>query len=191
MIASAVMAALAAGCTVPSDREVRKRPPGYVVDSILPPAEALRRFRAGLDSPAALDGPRSRDALVERFFDGVAARNRAALDSLTMTRGEFAFLIFPQARWSKPPYSQPPEIAWMLFRADSRKGLTRLLRRADRLRLRSYSCPDSAERDGRLRLWAGCVVRVIDAGHPRNVRLFGTIIELDGRYKFAGFNNDF
>lgn len=191
MIASAVMAALSAGCDVPAGQDAPEHPPGYVVDSILPPAEALRRFRAGLDSPATLDGPRSRDSLVRRFLSGVAARNRAALDSLAMTRAEFAYLVFPQVRWSKPPYSQPPDVAWMLFRANSRTGLTRLLERADRLRLQSYTCPDSAERDGTLRLWTGCTVRVIDGGRSRELHLFGTIIELAGRYKFAGFNNDF
>jgi len=189
-IAAAVVATLASACGAPKS-DAPERPPGYIIDSILPPGEALRRFRAGLDSPTTLAGPRSRDSLVRAFFRGVAARNRPALDSLAMTRAEFAWLVFPQSRWSKPPYNQPPDIAWMLFRANSESGLTKLVNRAERFELLSYSCPDTSEHDGALELWPKCVVHLKDQGQPRDLHLFGTIVALDGRFKFAGFDNDF
>ena len=191
MIASAVVATLvSATCGAPKS-DAPQHPPGYVVDSILPPGEALRRFRAGLDSPATLAGLPSRDSLVRSFFRRVAAKNRAALDSLAMTRAEFAWLVFPQSRWSKPPYNQPPNIAWMLFRANSESGLTKLVNRSERFELLSYTCADTAEHDGALRLWPKCVVHLKDEGQSRDLHLFGTIIELGGRFKFAGFDNDF
>jgi hypothetical protein len=76
---------------------------GYVVDSILPPEEALRRFRAGMDAPRALDGPRTRDELVRRFISAVHTRNAAALRALAITRAEFGYLVYPESKLSRPP----------------------------------------------------------------------------------------
>jgi ketosteroid isomerase-like protein len=168
----------------------RKRP-GYIVDSIFAPEEALRRFRIGLDSVASLDGPTRRDELVQRFFAALRRKDRAALSALAIDRAEFAYLVFPQSRWSRAPYRQPPDVAWMLFQAKSEGSLTKLLGRADRFELAGYRCRDT-ETDGPMRLWAGCVVRVRETGggRARDLRLFGTIIERDGHYKFAGFAND-
>lgn len=190
MIASAVMAVLFVACRDRATQAPAQRS-GYVVDSILPPGEALRRFRAGLDSPRALAGPTSRDSLVHSFFVGVRNRDRPALESLAVTRAEFAWLIFPQSRWSSSPYRQPPDVAWMLLRANSDGGLTKLLNRAGDLHLYSYTCPDSAEREGHMRLWPRCVVHLRDGIQQRSLRLFGTIVELGGRYKFAGYANSF
>ena len=190
MVALAIMAVLMCACGAPAS-DAPRHPPGYVVDSILPPGEAMRRFRVGLDSPAVFGGATSRDSLVSLFFAGVRAHDRAALDSLAMNRAEFAYFVFPNSRWSRPPYTQPPDIAWMLFRANSESGLSKLLNRSAAYTLRSYTCPDTAEREGALRLWPKCVVHMLDGVQPRDLHLFGTIIEFAGRYKFAGFDNDF
>ncbi|HMC55086.1 MAG TPA: hypothetical protein VKH19_07960 [Gemmatimonadaceae bacterium] len=194
MVAIAIMAVLmCASCSghASDAPEVPQHTPGYVVDSILPPGEAMRRFRAGLDSPAAFGGPTSRDSLVARFFAGVRRHNRAALDSLAMTRAEFAYFVFPSSRLSRPPYRQPPDIAWMLFHANSESGLTKLLNRSENYRLRSYTCAGTAEHEGTLALWRKCVVHLRDGVQPRDLHLFGTIIEVGGRFKFAGYDNDF
>ena len=196
--AIAVAAATLAGCDSPAatthTRSARasaeKHPPGYVIDSVLPPGEALRRFRVGLDSPAALAGPRSRDELVNRFFAAMRRKDRSALESLAIDRAEFAYLVFPASKWSKMPYNQPADVAWLLFQAKSGSGLTRLVGRADGFAPQGYRCARQPDTDGPLRLWAHCVVRVREGGSERDVRLFGTIVERDGRYKFAGYNSD-
>ena len=81
-------------------------------------------------------------------------------------------------------------MAWLLFGAKSASGLTRLVARADRYIPRGYRCADPPDVDGPMRLWTGCLVHVRENGAGRDVRLFRTIIERDGRFKFAGFNND-
>jgi hypothetical protein len=164
--------------------------PGRVVDSLLPPEEALRRFRVGLDTPAALDGPRSRDELVRRFVLAVQNKDRAALDSLLVTRAEYAYLVFPELRISRPPYDQPPEIAWILTSAATNSGLSKLLGRTDRFQFGEYRCGGSSQAEGQLRVWSDCMVDLSVDGERRAARLFGAIIERDGRYKFAGFAND-
>jgi len=173
-----------------ADRDPRSSP-GSIVDSILPLEEALRRFRVGLNSPAALDGPRTRNELFRKFVAGVRRKNRASLDSLAITRAEYAWLVFPELRISKPPYRQPPDIAWILADAASSGGLTKLLNRVDRFRIERYRCPGQWEEEGRLRVWRGCTVQVRDTAGVREIQLFGPIVERDGRFKFGGFSNDF
>lgn len=165
-------------------------PPGYVVDSILPPEEALRRFRAGVAPVTRLEGPASRDELVERFLGALLARDSAALARLAIDRAEFAYLVYPESRLARPPYRQPPEIAWLTLRLASEGGLRRLLSRAPAVHPLGIVCPDSAVAEGRMRITTGCAVRVREAGATRPVRLFGRLVELDGRWKIVGFDGD-
>ena len=162
-----------------------------VIDSAPPPGEAMRRFRVGLDSPARLDGPTRRDLLVLRFFAALRKGDRPALQQLAMKRAEFAYLVFPQSRWSKPPYNQPPDIEWLLLSAKSEGSLTRLVRRAGKFELISYDCGQPAARDGPVTYWPGCLVRVRENGQSREMKLFGSIMELDGRFKFRDFKYGF
>jgi len=166
--------------------------PGYVVDSILPPEEALRRFRTGLDSVTTLDGAPSREDLVRRFFAALDRRDARALRALAITKSEFAWVAYPGSRLSHPPYYQPPEIAWMLLQNSSSTGFGRLLERVagGQMQFSSFTC-DAAEVDGRVVLYRNCQVRVSAAGEFANRKLFGTIVEHAGRFKFLGFDTDF
>lgn len=190
--------ALLAACDRPASSNergaVRDQPiwrPGYVVDSALPASELLRRFRVGLDSPAALDGPPRRDELVRRFLEGVRRGDRAAVERLGVTKAEFAYLIFPGSKISKPPYNQPPDIEWLLLSSASDAGLARLLKRAGQIEFRRYTCDQPPVVDGRARYWPGCTVRVVADGAERPLRLFGAIVEVGGRFKFRDFGNGF
>ena len=151
----------------------------------------LLRFRAGLDSPAVLAGAATREQLLQSFFTALRGGDRHALESLAITRAEFAYLVFPDSKWAKPPYNQPPHIEWLLLSQQSESGLTRLLRRAPRFELVSHACSSPPELDGAVRYWPGCLVRVRDSGQVRDLKLFGAIVEIGGRYKFRDFNNGF
>ena len=164
--------------------------PGYVIDSIHPPGEALRRFRAGLVEPTAFDGPTSRDELYRRFADALRRQDGNALAGLSVTRAEYAFLVYPELSISRPPYNQPPEVAWTLLLQSSRAGYTRVLDRAPRFTLEGYQCPAEPKSEGRIRVWSGCTVSARVDGAPRTLRLFGAIVERDGRFKLASFAND-
>ena len=166
--------------------------PGYVVDSILPPEEALRRFRTGLDSVTTLDGAPSREDLVRRFFAALDRRDARALRALAITKTEFAWVAYPGSRLSHPPYYQPPEIAWILLQNPSNTGVGRLLERVagGQIQYNSHTC-DVAEVDGRVVLHRNCRVRVSAAGEFAKRKLFGTIVEHAGRFKFLGFDTDF
>lgn len=187
-------ALLLAACGGPGDRAgdaAQQEPAPAVIDSALPPAEALRRFRVGLDSTAALDGPSSRGALLRAFGTAVAARDTAALLRLAINRREFAYLVYPVSKLSRPPFRQAPDIAWLMLQNASHGGLRKLLQRAGEITVMGHSCPDAFEVDGSLRTVSGCVTRVrTREGTERNLQLVGRIIELRGRWKIVGYDGD-
>jgi hypothetical protein len=79
----------------------------------------------------------------------------------------------------------------MLLDSGTESATQKLLNRAaGRFRLLGYACPSPAEAEGAMRVWTGCRVRVRDSETTREIRLFGRIIELGGRYKFAGLQGD-
>jgi hypothetical protein len=169
---------------------------GYVIDSILPVKEELRRFRlasgsndAGATVTVLSGGAGSREALVRRFIAALSANDSSALRKMLLTAREFADLVYPESPYTHPPYRQSPALVWNQIRNPSSSGLTRLLRRIGGTRLEyvNHSC-DHPERQGRNVIWADCTVRLADTT-PK--RLFGSIIERDGRFKFVSYTNDF
>jgi hypothetical protein len=162
-----------------------------VVDSILPPEEALRRFREGMVAPAVLDGPRSRDELLERFMIAVKNRDVAALRTLGVSRPEYAYLVYPELPISRPPYRQPPNIAWLLLETSSNASVNKLVTTAaSRFELLGYDCPSRRVPHGPLGLTNGCTIRVREGSTERPVRLFRSIVDRGGRWKFLSLDGD-
>ncbi len=175
---------------------INRAQPGYIVDSILPMAEQLRRFRAGLtESPQALGGNlHSKNQLVRLFVRALESADTAALVHLTLTRAEFAYLVFPESPLSAPPYAQPPDLAWMQHSHGSATGLQRLLQRlgGSPIGFRSLSCAEFPAIEGANRIWKDCTVRFsTPGGTSRTLRLFSSIIERDGRFKILSYSNGF
>ena len=83
----------------------------------------------------------------------------------------------------------------MLLALASEKGERRLLERLGGapLHVVAQRCDAAPERAGRNRVWSGCVVTVTGAPgrDTLSARLFGAIVERDGRYKILGYANDF
>lgn len=169
-------------------------PADLVTDSVLPMHVLLHRFRANLPVAIALEnGAHSVDELIDRFMSAVERSDTVTLAQIAVSRAEYAWLYFPASVYATAPYELPPDIAWMLSAAASGKGLTRVVRRlgGKPLRLRGYHCTEEA-REGANRFWRDCSVEyehVVEGQRSR--RLFGTIMERDGRYKFLSYANDF
>jgi len=204
-IALAAIAAAAACSATPDTRSdsstgddtsvhVTQQSTARVVDSILPVEEELRRFREGLVQPTTFEGSApSREALVRRFVDRLAARDTAALRAMVLTRAEFAWLVYPGSSYTRPPYRTPPGLVWMQLEESGTKGLGRLLR--ERFAVKDHvghSCNATPTVEGEAKLWRGCTARVTTAsGDTVSGRLFGVIVEHGGRFKFASYDNDF
>ncbi len=170
------------------------RPQGIVVDSVFPMPEMIRRFRAGLLDPRGLiGGADSRTALVTEFVAALASADRASLGRLTLSRAEFAYLYYPNSRDAGMTNGMPPTLRWDLMTLSSEKGIARAIERigGKPLTLQSLDCPNPPVTTGTITMHDGCQVRIGQSdGSIFKGRLFGSIIEHAGRFKFAGYNND-
>jgi hypothetical protein len=167
---------------------------GGVVDSILPMAEQLRRFREALPpTDTLLHASPSRDALIARWAAAIAKNDTSDLNAMIMDRNEFAWLYYPESPMAKPPYEAPPQLLWGQLLASSNKGATQLVNRfgGSRVTVSRVRCPTPPDTQGANVLHSKCEAR-LDAPGKQTVDgvLFGTIIERDGRFKFVGLSTD-
>lgn len=134
------------------------------------------------------------DALVRTFVRSLEAADTAALVRLTVSRAEFAWLVFPDSPFSRAPYAQAPDLVWMRHAAGSATGLGRLLDRfgGTSLGYRSWHCRPKAAMEGSNRISSDCKIAIAPAGEGlRELRLFAAIIERHGRYKILSYSNAF
>ncbi|MES2176878.1 MAG: hypothetical protein V4550_03350 [Gemmatimonadota bacterium] len=176
---------------------VNRAQPGYIIDSILPPEEELRRFREAFpgERPQAFQsGSPTREALVRRFLRALAANDTADLRAMAVHAREFSDLYYPDSPYSHPPYRQPLSFAWRRIQQPSDAGFTRLLRRlgGTPLRFVSEMCDPKVLHEGRTTRYAGCLVRVVSGvADTATRRYYGSIVERDGHFKFLSYTNDF
>jgi len=174
------------------DSIVRSRP-GYVVDSILPVDEEIRRFQATIPRRVTTfhGGASSRAALVAAFVRALEQRDTTGLARLLVDRAEFAYLIYPTSPNARPPYRQAPDLVWLARSAGTDKGFTRLMSRfgGRPLHYAGFTCSDSAEQQGSNTLWSNCVVSRRERSDTTRLRMFGAIIARDGRFKLLSLSN--
>ncbi len=166
---------------------------GGIVDSILPMAEHLRRFRATVISHAdtlAHASP-SIDALTARWARAVSTSDTAALNAMVLDRSEFAWLYFADSPMAKPPYEAPPELLWGQIMTSSDQGAQRMQNRhgGKPLEVAGVECPAPAP-EGANRVYQNCTATLRSGSKPLPAtRYFGSIIERDGRFKFISLAN--
>jgi hypothetical protein len=176
---------------------INRAEPGYVIDSLLPIEEELRRFRAaigGVATSALSGGMPTMDSLLEGFVRAVERADTTALGRLSVSAREFADLVYPESRYTSPPYRQSPGFLWSQVVLRSDVGLKRLLDRLGgrRVRMVGYDCDSLGVMEGRNRYWTNCAVRLrTDSAGTTRLRLFGTIIERDGAFKFMSYANGY
>lgn len=176
---------------------VNRTLPGYVVDSIRPISEELKHFRlaiGGRPSAQLHNGSVTRGELIRRFVTDLSANDTSDLRTILIDAREFADLIYPESPYTRAPYSQPPGLVWNQIQNPSRSGYTRLVRRlaGQRLVYRGHNCPAKPERQGQNRIWIRCLVQLSDAtGTVTTHRLFGSIVERHGKFKFVSYANEF
>jgi hypothetical protein len=173
---------------------INRAQPGYIIDSILPVEEHLRRFRVGLDTLRRLEGgAASADELVSTVVSAVARADTATLVRLAVSRAEFAWLVYPDSPLSAAPYRQAPDIAWLQHSLAGGSGLTRLLAKLGGrpITLAKWWCAPAARLEGHNRIWTGCSVRFLEHGAEAELQLFASIVERQGRFKILTYANAF
>jgi len=176
---------------------INRASPGYIVDSILPVEEEIRRFRAAVGGTVLTrlnQASASREALVARLAAAVAANDDQALRQTVVSAREFIDFVYPESPYTKPPYRQAPGLVWTLINEPSESGRRRLLARLGGrpLTVSRVTCPGKADVQGRNRLWKDCTAHYrSDEEAEREGRLFGSILERDGRFKFMSLANQY
>ena len=174
---------------------VTRATPGYVIDSLLPPEEELRRFRAEFPGDSVTrftGGAPSRDALARRFVRALETADTSELRKIVVTPREFADVYYPGSPYASGPYHQPVGFAWQMIQNPSEVGFRRLLRIAGHpIAFVWQRCEPKVQREGAVDRYTGCLVRIVDAhGDTVTKRLFGSIVSYRGAYKFLSFTND-
>lgn len=191
-IALALLAAFTASSACSrSDAHTPREPPA---DTLHSAAESLRRFRTGL-APVELLAPafESKDAVARAFVAAVGANDVPGVARTLMTRAEFAWLYYPENPVSAPPYELPAGIAWFELEGNSLAGIRRALAShgGRPIVFRDLDCASLPVVQGANRLWNGCVVSLVQKdGSDISLRLFGSILERDGRFKLVTAAND-
>ena len=197
-----VVASLVAGCgrkpdTVVIDPEHPWRQPGDKIDSMLPMDEYVRRFRIGEVAPATLGGGApDRETLAREYLAAVAVKDSGALMRLLVTKAEFAWLIFPDHLYAREPYALDPDIFWLRTTQETRKGSTRVLNRYGGRPL-AFRALSGCVRDtlqilsGPDTLWNDCAITYQAGDSTLTRRLFGTIVQRDGQFKFLSYHTEF
>lgn len=195
------------GCNAPGGTVASGDRPA-TVDSIRTLEEDLERFRSTILEPVDSLAPvaSSRDELVRRFIAALEREDTLTLDSLVLGRAEFAYLYYPSSRYTSEPYRLDPALLWFLVGENGHKGRVRALRHygGQKLAYEGVRCDPEPRREGENLLWTGCVVLLGDSqeagengsssrfaasGDERGGRLFGSIIERGGRFKFVSYSN--
>lgn len=163
------------------------------MDSAL--AGALERFRVGLPRTDTLRHAQpSKEAVVRHFMALLERRDTLGLARLHVSRGEWAWLVYPESRYTHPPFRQRVDIGWMFIIERSNSAVARLLDRrgGQALELERWQCADTPEPEGRNLYWGRCTVTYRDARGARHTeRLFSSILERDGRFKIGSYANQF
>jgi hypothetical protein len=144
-----------------------------------PPRE---RFQGTFASP---------EALAEAFLLGLEARDRSRLEALALSPEEFRLEVFPEM----PVYGNvPPDFAWGQLEGRNRHGLATVLARQGGRpwELEGIDFPGgrtvyqtfTVHREPVLHL------RGRATGERREMVLFGSLLEHEGRYKLFSFNID-
>ena len=98
-------------------------------------ARELSEFRAGMSEVSEFaDGASSLDSLAREIVEGMIAGDRARLESLALSRSEFAWIYYPATPQARPPYDLDPGTMWMMLENQSARTLvSRALRRRARV----------------------------------------------------------
>lgn len=159
-----------------------------VASAVLAGATVLRSRPAPLAGTCA-----SPEALAAAVLDGFVRRDRAALERLAISRREFSDHVWPVLPASRPERNLSAQFVWSDLFGKGRLHLTRNLAmplpagaRVSRIDFRGET-----SRYGDLTIRRESVVTVIDrAGRPVDVRLFGSMLEQNGRFKVFSYVTD-
>lgn len=140
-----------------------------------------RTLAHGLDSP---------EAVARAVVQALAAGDARALDGLAVTEAEFRHVVWPKLPTSRPERNMPWDYVWQDLHGKSVAQATARLRGWQDRGFEVVRVEFTGERTdyGTFRVWRKSVLTLKDReGREQRGRLFGSIIEQDGRYKVFSY----
>jgi hypothetical protein len=132
----------------------------------------------------------SPDALARAVLDALAARDEAALATLSVSEAEFRTIVWPELPSSRPEVNLPVEYAWRDLNTKSRGHMGQTLAAWGGTRLElvqlAFLGETTAYRTFSVHRKSVLTVRT-ERGEHQQVRLFGSILERGGRYQLFSY----
>lgn len=123
-------------------------------------------------------------------MQALSAGDRSALRALALSEAEFRDVVWPALPASRPERNIPWDYAWQDLKGKSDAHLeARLAAWEDRgYRVISVAFAGETTDHGSFRVRRHSTVTLIDSvGQETRTRLFGSLIEMDGRYKVFSY----
>jgi hypothetical protein len=135
----------------------------------------------------------SAEAAARAVLEGLAARDVAALSELSLTEDEFREIVWPELPSSRPEVNLPVAYAWGTLAQNSQGSLaTTIAAHGGRrytlvnVRVTGRSTPYES-----FTVHRDVALDVVDeAGVRRQIHVFGSLLERDGRWKVFSFVTD-
>lgn len=131
----------------------------------------------------------SADAAVRAVLDALAARDTVALEALVLSEQEFKDHVWPHLPAARPERNLPFSYVWGDLHQKSQQSLSRTVRELGgrRLRLERVSFSGETAYPGAT-VHRQAVATVTDEkGYTADVRVCGSLIEQDGRWKVFSY----
>lgn len=132
----------------------------------------------------------SAEAAARAFLGGLETGDASALEGLALSEAEFRHSVYPALPASRPERNTSARFLWELMEPRSRNSLATTLRRygGRRLALVSVDFLGQVTDYGPFRVHRETVLTLRDEDGERTVaRLFGSMVEQDGRFKIYSF----
>lgn len=131
----------------------------------------------------------SKDAAVEAFLRGLAARDRTTLAGLAVSKNEFLKYIWPALPASRPDVGMPADRAWADQAQRNAAYLSETLagHGGREYRLLAVTFAGGTTDYGAYQIHRETTLDVRGPNGPATVRLFGSLVESGGRWKIYSF----
>lgn len=135
----------------------------------------------------------SPEAVARAVLDGLARRDRAALDALMMTRAEFDAHLWPSLPASRPETNMRADFVWnrLKHQSDARLAHTLAQHGGKSLILVGVELRGTRSSHGALSVTRDSIVTVrAPTGQVQQLRLFGSVVQQGQRYKVLSYVTD-
>jgi hypothetical protein len=133
----------------------------------------------------------SPEELTRRFLDAIAGNRPDEVRKLALSEEEFRKYVWPELPSAEPARNLTPEFVWnsLHIRSESNLRSTMASVGGRRLRLEEVRFTGGVTEYKTYRVHRASLLFLKDeVGKEQTVRLFGSVLELDGQFKIFSFN---